>query len=109
MGIAERMPNRRASYEQAETTPLCPGAAPTMTGLPGKGRVVPLLHGRVEGIQVHVEDNANVFTSMLFWTRTRVEVRVAPRGAHLCADEGEIEFHAKADRVCPSGGKGELK
>ena len=34
MGMAEWMPNLRASYEQADTTPRCPGAAPTMTGLP---------------------------------------------------------------------------
>ena len=34
IGIAECTPNRRASYEAAETTPRPRGSAPTMTGRP---------------------------------------------------------------------------
>ena len=34
IGIAERTPNRRASYDAAETTPRPFGSAPTMTGRP---------------------------------------------------------------------------
>ena len=52
-----------------------------MTGLPCQGRIVPLLHGGVERVQVHVEDDgpdgvAHVFTSRLRTTRTRVVTRV---------------------------------
>ena len=34
IGMAERTPNSRASYEAAATTPLVVGLPPTTTGLP---------------------------------------------------------------------------
>ena len=34
MGMAEWTPNRRASYEAADTTPRPDGSAPTITGRP---------------------------------------------------------------------------
>ena len=34
IGIAERTPKRRASYDAAETTPRPCGSAPTITGRP---------------------------------------------------------------------------
>ena len=55
IGIAERTPNGRTSYEAASTTPRRDAPADD-DGLAAQRGVVALLDGRVEGVHVDVED-----------------------------------------------------
>ena len=60
IGMAERTPKVRASYEAAQTTARLSGRPPTATGRPRKLGAVPLLDRRVERVHVDVQDPAHV-------------------------------------------------